>query len=1081
MADDAKDLKPGEEQIVIEEETKTTRPSEITIETGGKTTTDVKITEKGSVTTQTAGSPSVASTESQDETTKTTQPPAEETGGSPSVKDNGPIAPAEVSRPAETPREESAIKPDNGKINEGGRVEKPKEKPDSELTEEERKNKNSQAADKALKNEPKAKVTKPNSPTGNWRDRAKSFQGNAKDKIKNLSKQKAKDAVKKAASAAAKRLSAMALSAIGWPALIGCLIIFIIVVAIFGTMFCLAGSGYPGGKSFNQAAGKNDPNIKAIIAATNITTKAGLHKIDFANPKDKAYVESGKIDKRLAAALKYISDKHDHIRISHIVSGYEDMPIDPESGNLHDRQIIKNISAHKEGLAADIDEIDFVKKKCRCGDPIPVKIVWQAKNDSLLGAADTNILDAIRNPSDLASPDIKDALEQMGVQGLNQDDIFEKLSQISGLNSPFDLTKPDVIEALKKIGVTGIDGNILQSGLSKISAFENIISANPTDLAGLMGLTGSNGIIGINFNDDLNQAIAKMRTAQSLAGLDSFSAMTSSDALKALSDLGLKSKSPLLTTAYQESLKQTLEKMAAAQTINKIDSSTTLDQVKAALAKLGKSATDQDAEKLIAAVKDYNEYKEIFALSPDTIVAEPNLYQKLEDMGITLDNQDAQKLFETYKSMVQVDSWTGNVADTDFFAALSNLGISYSDQNFSFIEDYKEAQYLSQFDGNLSLANDTSNSFKISDVNVNIYDDPQAKAYLKDLGISEDKLPSLKGKNPLEILGQYTDWENKLPTEFGKLEDMQAILSVRSLDNLQDSLVQDALNNFNINFPGEIGKIANLSDLQALASITSVSDLANLNITSALQDLGFTADTQKLLAQYTQISDLANLKSFADLGLADVQASLAGLGLDVNQFKDMLGPLGGINSLMNISNPGDLLSPDVLKGLDGLGVISLNSEILSQLGPVSALLNVQSIGDLLNPDALSALNALGILSFSNPVLAALSAIDMISNILGIDVFGGVLGSCRKGHTRCYTPTARNNVHQAISELLQFPYDMDGGKNTMYWRINQIITFSKERDVDKFADKLNKLYDYVRPANFGLFAMPEAHDHLHIAY
>jgi hypothetical protein len=82
---------------------------------------------------------------------------------------------------------------------------------------------------------------------------------------------------------------------------------------------------------------------------------------------------------------------------------------------------------------------------------------------------------------------------------------------------------------------------------------------------------------------------------------------------------------------------------------------------------------------------------------------------------------------------------------------------------------------------------------------------------------------------------------------------------------------------------------------------------------------------------------------------------------------------------------------------------------------------------------------------------------------------------------CYTvfrPQAQIKVHQVITELLQFPYDM---QDEQEYRVNQLVTFSQERDVDPFSDILDKLYGNPRPGNVGLFSMPESWAQVHIGF
>jgi predicted nucleic acid-binding Zn-ribbon protein len=78
----------------------------------------------------------------------------------------------------------------------------------------------------------------------------------------------------------------------------------------------------------------------------------------------------------------------------------------------------------------------------------------------------------------------------------------------------------------------------------------------------------------------------------------------------------------------------------------------------------------------------------------------------------------------------------------------------------------------------------------------------------------------------------------------------------------------------------------------------------------------------------------------------------------------------------------------------------------------------------------------------------------------------------------YRPEAQRKVHNIIAESLQFPYDKNDPNQ---YRVTQLITFSQKRDVTSFSTILDKLYDASRPANYGLFSMPESWSHIHIAY
>jgi hypothetical protein len=179
--------------------------------------------------------------------------------------------------------------------------------------------------------------------------------------IKKGVKQLVKTAARAVARAAASAVASAA-AAIGWPWAVGCIIIFVIVVLIFGVG--LGGNSLRGmyGRTIPHPAGTNDPNLKALLEYQQTQSRNNYHKVDFLKDRDIEYLKTGKPDYRLLAALKYIADLHERIRISHLISDYEDMDTNPESGADTDPQIIQNISAHVDGEAADIDEIDFVFK-----------------------------------------------------------------------------------------------------------------------------------------------------------------------------------------------------------------------------------------------------------------------------------------------------------------------------------------------------------------------------------------------------------------------------------------------------------------------------------------------------------------------------------------------------------------------------------------------------------------------------------------------------------------------------------------------------------------------------------------------
>jgi hypothetical protein len=111
------------------------------------------------------------------------------------------------------------------------------------------------------------------------------------------------------------------------------------------------------GKTPPQYTGKNAPNVQTLT--TSITQPSGVTSFNRAaiTSADQNYLNQGVVDTRVVNVLNYLIAKHKYLNISHIISGYENMTVNPEAD-----QLSANISAHHNGLAADLDTIDFVYK-----------------------------------------------------------------------------------------------------------------------------------------------------------------------------------------------------------------------------------------------------------------------------------------------------------------------------------------------------------------------------------------------------------------------------------------------------------------------------------------------------------------------------------------------------------------------------------------------------------------------------------------------------------------------------------------------------------------------------------------------
>lgn len=891
--------------------------------------------------------------------------------------------------------------------------------------------------------EPRSDIAKPRQPQK---------KGAAKKMAEEPAKRGAK-ALAKAAGAAIKKAALAAVSsvagAVGWPVLVGCIVIFLIILLVFGSLaaYYIRGGA---GKTMPQRAGKNDPNIAKVLTLTKQETGekgSGNMKLNFLNARDLEYLQSGQIDKRLLAALVYLADHHEHIRVSHIVSGYEDMKTNVESGSFHNKQISNNISAHRDGLAADIDEIDYVPEKCDCGNKIPVKVQWQAMGENPFGTA-PDALSKIKSPQDLISNDVKAALEKLGVKGLDDPAVQEKLTNATGvlatIKSPFDLTRTDVINALKSIGVTGIDNTDLQTGLKRLEAIQQI---GQLDLSDLSALQNPNtralfAQIGITLDDATIASLEKFQSTKILLNLKSLDDLNRSDVQLALQNLGINPNDP--------NFKAALQNIQMANLLMGWNGDPNNTQFQQALKSFGINYSD-DLGKALGILQAAGT---IFSSPAGTLVSNVDIVAALESMGIQVDNPDLQKVIDQYRSAYNIVNWAGPIVSTDFANYLQGLGIGWDDNLTKYWEQYQAAQTLINFDGSL--------------------DSPEVQRALGVLGVDASAIGEIKNKGAAEWLLEKGGLPENFQTIMGDFKSWEALLSAKNLDAFKSASVQEALRQLNLDQYQDL--LANLGSLSVLLNVKNLQDLTNPMVKQALAQLHLPTDIQKYLGQLSNLQALANIHSPLDLLRPDVQSALKNLGVSSDIINN-LGKAGSVYALTQIKSPADLLKPGTLAALNDLGIINVNSQLLGQIGALQTLLQVDSFQDLFNPSTILALNQLGLIALSGPVAVALMAVSFLDNIFGLGLFGD---DC-KASTACYKPTAQDNVYKVIENLLQMPYDL-GDKEK--YRVTQLIVYSLEytRSKDSSLDsKLDKLYWPNRPANVGLFTMPEAWQNIHIGY
>lgn len=262
---------------------------------------------------------------------------------SPEKKEKKETKPREGEKPGEKPAEEEK------------KIEKPEtaKEPDHTVTPSE--------SDTNLRNKPN-QLKKPGKDTKEKAEKA-AGAGKKTKRSKDLGKA-AKELAKKFAEAIVKWGSKV-FAGITWPYLLAGAIIALVVGILCLIVIAYFAKGAGGGKSQPDPAGLPSENTavqKLLDYAELPNGVAGFDRMVFKVTRDKEFVEKdGKIDQRLTDSLNYLISKHKYIRVSHIISEYEYMNV-YEAGTDTNPNVIPNITAHQDGLAADIDEIDYVYK-----------------------------------------------------------------------------------------------------------------------------------------------------------------------------------------------------------------------------------------------------------------------------------------------------------------------------------------------------------------------------------------------------------------------------------------------------------------------------------------------------------------------------------------------------------------------------------------------------------------------------------------------------------------------------------------------------------------------------------------------
>lgn len=692
-------------------------------------------------------------------------------------------------------------------------------------------------------------------------------------------------------------------------------------------------------------------------------------------------------DRRLFIALEYLCRRHRRLGVSHIISAYINMRLDPEQKESRDPQIIKNISAHNRGQALDLVEIDFVYKVYRLPCPPSPRFTveyWNDRNQMLLALpckeAPTNVNTTFQGAPAQAIPIQvvwQDQKNQFALGGLplNINTALSALAARLGLPT----------EALQHFG----------------GSFERLLSQiGRVHLAELLGLPAGS-LSGGSLAEILNSAFqAKLAELTGTLPRPEWG-RTMEDWVRSAGAAQIERALGLFPGSLQgwrspEDLLRTVGLETAAN-ILRIPSNILSDPARAA--EYLRSLSPADWEMLAQDQLGAGVIPIISAIRAGD--------QAAASQAIVRYGQEImEKTLSLPAGVLGSDISSRRAAIETVLPALAERTGLPQESLRKFLSPFVEGGSFAAFltaEGLPILAT--------------------------SLGLPEGELRNLLAGGRLNL--DATTLAN-LARRFGLDETVikEVFSAIRAGQDLllQMERLGSAL----------LSQAMGLSDPLALFQIATGKAPQEL-LASVQNELNRLAEELNLPAE---LVDLTKLLSGQAPDLETVFLALGG-----QRLGDIFGlPLADIKRL---------LAGDISALLNLPAFQELARSLFSSLG-----LNMEQISNLIK---------------GNPLLSGLAqagdAVNGLMSALGIDQFLVM--------ERVYRPEARHKVHLVIKELLDMPFVLDD----IDLRVTQLITYSYERDVRPFErdGTLDKVYGRNRSRNFGLFAMKEASDHLHIAY
>jgi hypothetical protein len=905
---------------------------------------------------------------------------------------------------------------------------------------------------------------------------AKEKYGQAKDIGKKIGKGFGKKAKTKVAEEGAKKVAATgaravasnairavgsaALKAIGvvsgieiLPYIVGAIVIIIgigiIIMIVIWILWLMNGGA---GQSIYLSAG--DPNTganKAIYSEMKTLIDEGKiiapdKSPNATDPSEKDFllgaknpVGGGYIDIRLLKSLTYLGEQHEMIHVSHILYPYVYMPIGTiETKNTKDQQFQKSISAHKDGKAADIDQIDYIyKQSTGCADKSCSKnnVIYYYNNDALkvcqpvctdLGQGNKGQVCATNVAM---CTDSKTCTDKIPIQVSWQDDSGSMNSIIGGISRNAGIGTIEQELGLNSGDLTGnnLSTNINNSGQS---ALEQYLQLNHGSMSGN------------NFNQVVqNMGLGQLNTKSGFPQLPAGVMPTN------------------LTNYLQSGGQSQLENI-----LNTPANSLGGQNLNAISANLGKIQSEKELGLPVGTLSNpsqTNKYMQLkFGSSQNSDLTSIATSLNLPGNSfVDLINQ-AETGQDQTNSLQQI----GSAFMSHSFGFPDNVLNGYinspNQNGFQMPTNYNSATQQSYWSQLTNIENQnglTSGSLKnllntfASGGNPNpIYQQTGSQIMGSNLGFSPNVLLNISQGNLslTNALNQASMTEGDLSSKIGISDSVTSQMFNSNSSNMQPAILQMGQTNFSNNFGVPYDILGNY--MSGAINFNTLQSQSGVNFTNLASQWGFPSNSLSTLVSGNPQS------AYQSIGFQNYENNF---GLTSNQ----------LTSAINLSNSGNLQG-----AINAFGNNNVFSSIAGSYGlPTNLIPSIMNSGE----------NPLGMINLGNT--------SSLGGGLGGTNFSSIpgLGSCIDSQKKAI---AQEKVHIVIKQLMQMPSSTNstlGLPDIINMRLTQLMTWSYNRDVLPFINGSEKpsyqdVYGNQSLPNYGLFATTDNNyllDHIHLGY